>query len=121
MTDANPSGSWRARAFVLGGIALALAVTVFSVVIAIGARFLGAIWFWAVIWTILAALAFALWRGLRYRDWSAFGGYELPKEGGDRFDWATRTGRYDWLRDLEDGHLHDQDHLRGHGPSTWSL
>ena len=117
----DPSNGCRARAFVLGGLALALAVTVFSVVIAIGARFLGAIWFWAVIWTILAALACALWRGLRYRDWSAFGGYELPKEGGDRFDWATRTGRYAWLRDLEDGHLHDQDHLRGHGPSTWSL
>ena len=53
MTDPNPSSSiphvphvpvrpsWRARAFVLGGLALALAVTVFSVVIAIGARFLG--------------------------------------------------------------------------------
>ena len=80
----------------------------------------GGIWFWAVLWTALAALACALWRGFRYGDWSAFGRYELPEEGGDRFDWSTKTGRYAWLRDVEDRDLHDHDHLRGHGPSTRS-
>ena len=82
--------------------ALALAVTVFSVATGTGVRFLGGIWFWAMIWTVLAALACALWRGLRHGDWSAFGRCELPEEGGDRFDWSTRTGRYAWLRDVED-------------------
>ncbi len=116
----DPSGSRRAQAFVLGGISLALAVTVFSVATGTGVRFLGGIWFWAMIWTVLAALACALWRGLRYRDWSAFGRCELPEEGGDRFDWSTRTGRYAWLRDIEDRDLNDPDHPHDHGPSTWS-
>ena len=120
MTDPNPSISWRARAFVLGGLALALAVTVFSVAAGMGARFLGGIWFWAVIWTVLAALACAMWRGFRHGDWSAFDRYDLPEDGNDRFDWATRTGRYAWLRDAEDGHPHDEDHLRDHGPRTSS-
>ena len=120
MTDPNPSCSRRARVFVLGGIALALSVTVFSVAIGTNVRFIGGIWFWAAIWTVLTALACALWRGFRHRDWSAFGRCELPEEGGDQFDWSTRTGRYAWLRDLEDPHLHDHDPLRGHGPSTRS-
>ncbi len=120
MTDPYPSCSWRARAFVLGGIALGLAVTVFSVVTGTGVRFLGGIWFGAVIWTALTALACALWRGFRHGDWSAFGQYELPEEGGDRFDWSTKTGRYAWLRDVEDPQLQDPEHLRGHGPSTRS-
>ncbi len=116
----DPSNGWRARAFVLGGIALALAVTVVSVAAGTGVRFLGGIWFWAAIWTVLAGLTCTLWRGFRHGDWSAFGRCGLPEEGGDRFDWSTRTGRYAWLRDLEDPHLHDHDPLRGHGPSTWS-
>ena len=115
----DPSKSRRARAFVLGGLALALAATVFSVATGTGVRFLGGIWFWTVIWTALAAVACALWRGCRYGDWSAFGRYQLPEESGDRFDWATKTGRYAWLRDPEDRELHDEDPLCGHhGPST---
>ena len=116
----DPSKSRRARAFVLGGIALGLAVTVFSVAAGTGVRFLGGVWFWAAVWTVLAALACALRQGFRHGDWSAFDGYELPEDYGERFDWSTKTGRYAWLRDVEDGHLHDEDHLRGHGPSTWS-
>ena len=116
----DPSNGCRARAFVLGGLALALAVTVFSVATGTNVRLLGGIWFWAMLWTALAALACALWRGFRYRDWSAFGRYGLPEDGGDRFDWSTKTGRYAWLRDVEDRHLHDPDHLRDHGPSTRS-
>ena len=115
MTDPNPSISRRARAFVLGGLAFALAVTTGT-----GVRLLGGVWFWAAVWTVLAALACALRQGLRHGDWSAFRGYELPEDNGDRFDWSTKSGRYAWLRDVEDGHLHDPDHLRGHGPSAWS-
>ncbi len=116
----NLSSSWRTRAFVLGGLVFALVATVIAVAAGTGVRFLGGIWFWAVIWTVLAALACALWRGLRHGDWSAFGGYELPEDSGDRFDWSTRTGRYAWLRDLDDRRLNDNEHLRGHGPSTRS-
>ena len=120
MTDPHPSCNWRARAFVLGGLALALVVTVFAVAIGTGVCLLGGVWFWAGIWTFLSSLACALWRGLRHGDWSAFGGYELPEDAGDRFDWATKTGRYAWLRDAEDQDLQDPEHLQGHGPSTWS-
>ena len=120
MTDPNPSISWRARVFVLGGLVIALVTTVFSVATGLGVRFIGGIWFWAGIWTVLAALACALRRGFRHGVWSAFREYELPEDGGDRFDWATKTGRYAWLRDAEDRDLHDPDHLRGHGPNTWS-
>ena len=121
MTDPNPSYGWPVRVFVLGGLAFALAVTVFSVAVGIGVRLLGGIWFWAAIWTVLAALACALWRGFRHGDWSAFDRYELTEDNGDRFDWATRTGRYAWIRDAEDGHLHDEDPLRGHGPGARCL
>ena len=114
------SCSWRARAYVLGGLAFALAVTVFSVATGTGVRLLGGVWFWAAIWTVLAALACALRQGFRYGDWSAFDRYELPEDNGDRFDWATKTGRYAWLRDVEDREPDDIEHLRGHGPSTWS-
>ncbi len=116
----DPSSGWRARAFVLGGLVIALVATVFVVTTGTGVRLLGGVWFWAGIWTALSALACALWLGFRHGDWSVFRGYELTEESGDRFDWATRTGRYAWLRDAEDGHLNDPDHLRGHGPSTWS-
>ena len=114
----DPSSSRRVRAFVLGGPAFALAVTVFSVATGTGVRLLGGVWFWAGIWTALAALSCALRQGFRHGDWSAFRGYELPEEGGERFDWSTRTGRYAWLRDVQDGELDDIEHLRGHGPST---
>ena len=118
MTDPNPSISWRARVFVLGGLAFALAVTVFAAITGIGARWLGGVWFWAGIWTVLAALVCALRRGFRHGDWSAFGRWELPEDNGDRFDWSTKTGRYAWLRDAGDGELDDIEHIRGHGPST---
>ena len=120
MSDPSVRTGWRTRAFVLGGLVLALAATVIAVAAGIGVRFLGGIWFWAVVWTVLAGLACALWRGFRYWDWSAFGRYELPEEDGDRFDWSTRTGRYAYLRGFEDRHPHDPEPLRGHGPITWS-
>ena len=116
----DPSSSWRARAFVLCGLAFALAVTVFSVTTGTGVRFLGGVWFWAAVWTVLAALACALWQGFRHGDWSTFGRYELPEDSGERFDWATRTGRYAWLRDAENRDLNDTEHLRGHGPGARS-
>ena len=96
MTDPDPSISWRVRAFVLTGV-----------------RRLGGIWFWATVWTVLAAFACALRQGFRHGDWSAFDRYDLPEDSGDRFDWATKTGRYAYLRDVE-----DRDPPHGHGPST---
>ena len=115
MTKQNPSMA--ARAFVLSGPATAFLFTPYVLVTGSGASLLFAAWFWAAVWSFLAALAGALWRGLRHRDWSAFSGYELPGGDGDRFDWATRTGRHAWRRDDEEGGLHDDDPF-DHGPIT---
>ena len=118
MTDHKPSGGAgrRARALVLGGPVLALFFTLHVLVTGSGAQLLFAIWFWAVLWTFLASLAGAMWRAFRC-DRSAFARPELPG-GADRFDWSTRTGRYAWRRDYEEGGLHGNDDFPGHGPIT---
>ena len=117
-TPASPVGrrtTWPERAFVLGGLALAALCTAASVGLGTGAEFAGFIWIAAIAWTVLASLAATLWRGFRHRDWSAFRGYEIPDDREDEIDWSTRTGTYAWLGDMEDRHLHDEDHLRNHG------
>ena len=106
MTNHNPSSA--ARALVLAGPALALLTTVFRLVTGTVLP-LGGVWFGAALWTFLAALAFVLWRGLRHGDWSAISRYEFAEDNGERFDWATRTGRYAHLRDLEEQELHRHD------------
>ena len=104
--------TWRARAFVLGGLALAAVYTAAALALDAGAEHIGPLWMAAIAWTVAASLAGALWRGFRHRDWSAFSGYELPEDDGDIDEWALRTGRYSWLREMEDELLHDDDHLR---------
>ena len=106
MTNHDPSRG--ARALVLAGPAFSLVATVFSLVTGTGLP-LGGVWFVAGLWTFLAALAHILWRAFRYGDWSAFGSYEFTGDDGERFDWATRTGRYAWRRDLEEQELHGHD------------
>ena len=115
MTKEKPSRA--ARFMVLSGPALALLFTLYVLVSGSGASLLFAAWFWAAIWTFLAALTGALWRGIRRRDWSAFTGYSLPEQDADSFEWTTRTGRYAWRRDYEEGGLYDDDPF-DHGPIT---
>ena len=107
MTDHNPSGG--ARALVLAGPALALLFTAFSLASGSGFGFIRGVWVCAALWTFLTALSCVLWRAFRHGDWSAFKRYELPDGRGERFDWATRTGRYAWLRELEEQELHGHD------------
>ena len=107
MTKNNPSDG--TRAFVLAGPAAALLFTVFSVATGTGVGFIDDVWFWAALWISFCALSCVLWRGFRHGDWSAFKRYELPDDHGERFDWATRTGRYAHLRDLEEQELHRHD------------
>ena len=107
MTDHDPSRG--ARALVLAGPALAFLATVFCLFSGSGLRLLGGIWFAAALWSFVTALAHVLWRGFRHGDWSAFNRHEPPEENGERFDWATKTGRYAWRRDLEDEEFHGHD------------
>ena len=104
--------TWRARAVVLGGLALATVYTVAAFALDAGAEHIGPLWMAAIAWTVATNLVGALWRGFHHRDWSAFSGYELPEDDGDMEEWALRIGRYSSLRDLEDQLLHDDDHLR---------
>ena len=113
----NQKPSTAARFIVLSVPAIAFLFTLYVLVTGSGASLLFAAWFWAALWSFLAALAGALWRGLRRRDWSAFTGCELPEGDDDRFDWGTRTGRYAWRRDYEEGGLYDDDPF-DHGPIT---
>ena len=98
-----PSGArpWRDRAFVLGGLALALVLTPALLAVGADAETLQALWMLAVVWTIGAALAGALLRGLRHGDWSAWRGGPAPDRA-EEDEWATRTGRYTYLRDDEE-------------------
>ena len=105
--------TWPERLFVLGGLGLAALYTAAAVPLGADAAPIGLAWMAAVGWTVLASLALALHRGLRHRDWSAFARHEFGRDDGDIDEWAARTGRYEWLGDLED-RLHDDDHLRSH-------
>ena len=115
MKKQKPSAA--ARVLILAGPLLALVFTFCVLLGGGGERFLPEIWFLAMLWTFLAALAGALWRAFQ-GDRSAFTGYELPEGDGERFDWATRTGRYAWRRDDEERELHAHDDYPGHGPIT---
>ena len=106
MTNRNPSRS--AVSLFLAGPTLALVVTVFRLVTGSGVG-LGGVWSCAALWSFLTALAGVLWQGFRHGDWSGFNRYEFTGDGGERFDWATRTGRYAHLRDLEEQELHRHD------------
>lgn len=104
--------TWRARAFVLGGPALAAVYTAVALGLDAGAAHIGALWMAAIAWILAASLAAALRRGFRHGDWSAFSAYELPDDGGDMDEWTSRTGRHSGLGEMEDQLLHDHDHLR---------
>ena len=104
--------TWRARALVLGGLVLAAVYTAAALVLDAGVEHIGPLWMAAIAWTVAASLAGALWRGFHHRDWSAFSRYELPGDDGDVDEWVLRTGRYSWLRDMEDELRHHDDHLR---------
>ena len=104
--------TWRARAFVLGGLAFAAVYTAFTLALDAGSEHIGPVWIAAIAWTFVSSLAGALWRGFRHRDWSAFSRYELPEDDGELHEFTLKTGRYSWLRKMEDELLHDDRHIR---------
>ena len=94
--------SWRERAFVLGGFAVAALWTAVAALLGFGMEVAGPLWLAAILWTVPSSLALALRRGLAHRDWSAFRDYELPDGRDERFDWETRSGRYAHRRIAEE-------------------
>ena len=67
------------RAVVLGGFALAALCTAVSAAAGAGMEAAVAMWLAALAWAAISSLAFALRRGFRGRDWSAFRGRGLPR------------------------------------------
>ena len=104
--------TWRDRAFVLGGLAFAAVYTTAALALGAGAKHIGLLWMGAITWAFAAGLAGALWRGFRHRDWSVFSRYELPEDDGELHEFTFKTGRYSWLREMEDELLHDDHHIR---------
>ena len=109
----------RDAAVVLGGLAIALALTPVLCVIPAGAGLVGPLWLLAILWTVLASLVQAVWQGVSRGDWSAFAACDCSPDDDD-FDFFTRTGRYSYVRHQADDALmrdgdrflknHDQDH-----------
>ena len=97
---AAPGISWRECVFVLGGFGFAGLATLGLFDLGTGVDWIGPLWAAAIAWTVVAQIAHALWRGLRYRDRSAFGACEPP--GDDTLDWSTRTGAYSYMRVAEE-------------------
>ncbi len=102
-TFSDSGASWRARAIVLGPLALAALATGAGA----DAALLGPLWLAALAWTVLASLAGAIRRGLRHGDRAAFGRYRFPDGADAGLDMDTRTGMYAYLRDEEDRLLDD--------------
>ena len=93
--------TWRERALVLGGFAVAALWTAVAAILGSGVEAAGLLWLAAVLWTVPTSLALALRRGLVHHDWSAFRDHELPDDT-DTIDWSTRTGAYAYMRIAEE-------------------
>ena len=99
--NARPRTTWAERAVVLGGLALAALCTPLSVATGacpgldpgVGIENLAAAWLAATVWAALSSLVLALRRGLRHRDWRAFGRYEMT-DGTELIDWSTKSGAW---------------------------
>ncbi|MCY4382590.1 MAG: hypothetical protein OXE44_05505 [Nitrospinae bacterium] len=113
MKNRKPSAA--AHVIVLAGPLLALLYTLVALTGGNGVRFISGAWFLAVLWVFLTAFSGALWRAY-HGDRYAFTAYTLPEKDEERFDWETRTGRYSWRRDYEEGGPFDDDYPFGHGP-----
>ena len=89
------------RAFVLGGLAVAALCTAFAAAMGGGMEAIAFIWMAAGVWAFVSSLVLAIRRGLRHRDWRAFGRCEMT-DSTEAADWDTRTGEYAWMAVAEE-------------------
>ena len=94
----RPRITWRERAFVFAGIAVASGASGIGAPLGAGEEILAPVWLGALAWTVLASPAHALWRGFRHGDWSMVRGGardrarfgsttgELARDDGGRFE-----------------------------------
>ena len=91
--SSGPRATWRERALVLAGFAIAALCTLLSVATGGGIETVAAAWLAAGAWAFVSSLALALRRGFRRRDWSAFGRYDMP-DNTELVDWSTKSGAW---------------------------
>lgn len=88
------------RLLVLAGLAVALLATPVLALLSVPAAVNGAVWLFAILYTVFASLGHAMWLGLAHGDWSRFG---TPCEARERarretLDWSSKTGVYAFMR-----------------------
>ena len=85
--------TWRACAFVFGGIAAAAGATTVGALIGAEEEILAPVWLGALGWTVLASIAHGLWRGVRFADWAPNGeaDREYERRRGDELSYRWRT------------------------------
>ena len=91
--SARPRTTWTERAVVLGGFAPAAFCTAWSASVGAGIETVAAAWLAAAAWAFVSSLVLALRRGIRHRDWRAFGRYEMT-DGTELVDWSTKSGAW---------------------------
>ena len=84
------------RAIVPGGFALAALCTALAAPLDAGIETIAAAWLAAGAWAFVSSLALAIRRGLRHRDWRAFGRCGMT-DGTEPADWDSQTGEYAWM------------------------
>ena len=103
-TNADPAAARTTcaeRRVVLGGFAAAALCTIPALLHDGGLEAVAALWLAAAAWAFVSSLALALRRGLRNRDWSSFGRYEMT-DSTELIDWSTKTGQYAWMAVAEE-------------------
>ena len=93
--------SWRERAVVLGGFAVAALATAPAFLLGGDLEVVAALWLAAAVWAFTASLALALRRGFRDGDWSAFRRRGMT-DYTELADWDTQTGEYAWMAVAEE-------------------
>ncbi len=99
--NACPRTTWAERAVVLGGFAVAALCTALAAPLETGIETVAAAWLAAGAWAFVSSLALAIRRGMRHRDWRAFGRCEMT-DGTELVDWSTQTGEYAWMAVAEE-------------------
>ena len=91
----------RERAVVLGGFAVAAIATAPAFLPDGDLEVVAALWLAAAAWAFVSSLALAVRRGLRRRDWRAFGRHGMT-DNAEPADWDTQTGEYAWMAVAEE-------------------
>ena len=103
-TDTDPAAArstFAERCVVLGGFAAAALCTIPAFPHTGGLQAVAALWIAATLWAVFSSLALALRRGLRHRDWSAFGRYEMT-DSTELVDFTTQSAQYAWMAVAEE-------------------